>query len=945
MAELVSLGRPNSPVLVGRARVLEQLLDICGRTPALVLVEGEAGVGKTRLVQELLARCERDGRRSFVGRCFELSEPFPLGPLLDALRGVELPNSLPAVTGALRPFLTELADRLPEPLPALGDTGAERHRLFRGLLELLSAFGPGLLVVEDLHWADQATLDFLRFLVLQAPPELALVCTYRREDLASLLRLDAQLPAGSTTTRIVLEPLNPEAVRELVRAILDITGTTEVSEAFGEYLFQQTAGLPLAVEEVLLLLRQRQELVCQRGTWVRRQLDALSVPQRLRDAINERLGRLEPAARALVRAVAVLGFPADERLLARLTGLTELACGDALVESLASALLFEVGDGHYGFRHALARQAVEEAMPAPLRRRLHLRAARALESAGDKPLARLAHHYRAAGETSMWVRYAEAAANRAVSYNDHAAAYALLRDAVSLPALAPLTRGWLAIRLARHAARCRGYEDAIAVLRPLLGEDAIPKRLRGRLRFWLGRLLYDTGESRAAYDEAVRALGELSGPPAAQVMSWLAVTPFAGAPVPQRLRWLDQALEIASRSSDRAMKLEIAATRAVLLVRAGDPACWQAIEEFPRPGPALTEIEQAMRGHGNVADALLHLGHYPPAAELNQRALHLAREHSPSFAKHFELTGLQLDWLNGRWNGLAQRLRDELDAVEDWPAATQICEAFLGLLLLAEGHTQPALRALHPLTGQLDGDSRLLTWVVAGIARARLAERKPAAAVAAINPVLRSVEENRMWLWAGELAPVSVEALLADGRRAEAVEVIARLAGAQEGRDAPAAFAALITCRALLAEADKLPEPAATTFLAAESAWLALPRPYEAARARARAGACRLPVDPDRGQALMLGALATFQELGAGWDAEYVRQALRRHGLVPPHRRGRRSYGNRLSPREEQVADLAAQGLQNLEIARTLHLSVKTVEGHLSSATRKLGKNPRGQAN
>src|SRR5262249_31271398 len=155
--------------------------------------------------------------------------------------------------------------------------------------------------------------------------------------------------------------------------------------------------------------------------------------------------------------------------------------------------------------------------PAPLRRRLHLRAARALDTGPDRPLARLAHHYRAAGETTTWVRYAEAAADRAVSQDDHATAYALLREAVALPDLAPVTRGRLAVRLARHAARCQGYEDAIAVLRPLLTDDAIPAKLRGRIRFWLARLLYDTGATSEAYGEAVRALGALDGPPAAQI--------------------------------------------------------------------------------------------------------------------------------------------------------------------------------------------------------------------------------------------------------------------------------------------------------------------------------------------------------------------------------------------------------------------------------------------
>ena len=940
--DLIGLGQPSSPVLVGRESAVAQLLDTTGRTPALVLVEGEAGVGKTRLLQELIARREGSGQRTYLGRCYELSEPFPLGPLLEALHGARVPAHLPAVVGALRPLLPELTG-LPETPPALGDPGAERHRVFRGLLALLAASGPCLLVIEDLHWADQPTLEFLRFLVLQPPPGLAVVCTYRREDVAdrsSLFRLDAQLPAMRATGRIVLEPLGQDEVGELVRTIL---GTAEVSEAFAEYLFQRTAGLPFAVEEILLLLRQRRELVYQQGMWVRQQLEALSVPQRLRGAISERLGRVGPPARSLVQAAAVLGVPADEPVLARLTGLTEFACADALAEALAAALLFEAGGGRYGFRHALARQAVEEAIPAPLRRRLHLRAARVLESAVDKPLARIAHHFRSAGETTTWVRYAEAAADRAVSLHDHAAAYTLLREAVALPDLPAATRGRLAVSMARHAARCRGY-DAIVALRSLLADGAIPDRLRGQVRFWLGRLLYDTGESQEAYDEAVRALGELDGPPAAQAMSWLAVTPSAGAPVGQRIRWLDQALQIASSSDDRAMKLEIAAARAVVLIGTGDAGYWRAIQDMPQPGPALAEVEQAMRGHGNVADALLHLGHYGRAEELNRRALRLARAHSPSFAKYFEMTDLQLDLLAGRWSGLAQRLSAMLKAVEDWPAATQLCEVFLGLLLLAQGRTRQAVQILQPLTRQLESDGRLRTWVVAGIARARLAERNPALAVEVFAPALAAVEDNGGWLWAGELAPVGVEALLEAGRRAEAVEVVGRLAAARQGRDAPAASAALATCQALLAEAEQPAEQAAEAFLAAESAWRALPRPYEAARIRVRAGRCLLATDPEHGNELLVSALQTFQDLDAAWDAEFVRQQLRRNGLAPPHRRGRRSYGNRLSPREEQVVQLAAEGLQNREIARTLHLSVKTVEGHLSSASRKLGGNPRANA-
>ena len=132
-------------------------------------------------------------------------------------------------------------------------------------------------------------------------------------------------------------------------------------------------------------------------------------------------------------------------------------------------------------------------------------------------------------------------------------------------------------------------------------------------------------------------------------------------------------------------------------------------------------------------------------------------------------------------------------------------------------------------------------------------------------------------------------------------------------------------------------------FGQAEQSWLALPRPYLAADARARAGRCLLSVDIERARALLQDALAAFETLGADWDAALVRQTLRRHGLIPAHRRGRRSYGNELSPREAEVARLASQGLNNREIARTLHLSVKTVEGHLSSASRKLGVSSRAE--
>ncbi|HEY6417283.1 MAG TPA: helix-turn-helix transcriptional regulator, partial [Acidimicrobiales bacterium] len=141
-----------------------------------------------------------------------------------------------------------------------------------------------------------------------------------------------------------------------------------------------------------------------------------------------------------------------------------------------------------------------------------------------------------------------------------------------------------------------------------------------------------------------------------------------------------------------------------------------------------------------------------------------------------------------------------------------------------------------------------------------------------------------------------------------------------------------------LAEAAGDRRRAAEAFLAAERAWLELPRPYEAARARESAGRCLLDA---RGQELLIGALSAFRSLGATWDAARTRRTLREQGVIVPHRGGRKGYGSELSPRETQVARLAADGLSNPQIAAALYLSRKTVERHLSSAMRKVGVHSR----
>ncbi|MGW6915630.1 ATP-binding protein [Kitasatospora sp. NPDC054939] len=174
----------------GREREMRELLGAVSQArPAVVLVEGEAGIGKSRLVAEASARLEAEGLRVLAGGCHPLREPLAYGPVVDALRriGPWLPpvEELGASAGALAPLLPDLAGALPEPppepLPGSSGSGMQRFRVVSGVRALLEAVAPAVLVVEDLHWADAATRELLLLLARDMPTDSALVLTYRAE--------------------------------------------------------------------------------------------------------------------------------------------------------------------------------------------------------------------------------------------------------------------------------------------------------------------------------------------------------------------------------------------------------------------------------------------------------------------------------------------------------------------------------------------------------------------------------------------------------------------------------------------------------------------------------------------------------------------------------------------------------------------------------------------
>src|SRR5215469_1296656 len=390
----------------------------------LVLVSGESGIGKTALLEAF--QDEQPGTRWLWGACDGLFTPRPLGPLFDI--GAQLD-----VEGG--------------PLAVLCRHGAARDQMFSALLaELDTHTRFTVVVIEDLHWADEATIDLLSFVGRRLARRAALIIvTYRDDELAEdhpLRRALGDLATQRTTRRMRLAPLSEDALRTLAagRAV-------DVAE-----LRRITGGNPFYVREIL------------DAGWP-------SLPPTVRDAVGARLARLTPDARAAAEIAAVMGARLDSLLLS--SALDDL--GSLVVtECLASGLLLFDGNG-LRFRHELARLAVQSAITPRRKTELHARLLTALEQSGAADSAVLAHHAEGAGDRDAVLRHAPDAARRASALGAHresAAQYErTLRfaDDLDIASLAALQEG-----VAGEYSLLDRWEDAEAALRVAL-------RLRRRL--------------------------------------------------------------------------------------------------------------------------------------------------------------------------------------------------------------------------------------------------------------------------------------------------------------------------------------------------------------------------------------------------------------------------------------------------------------------------------
>ncbi|WP_171074497.1 helix-turn-helix transcriptional regulator [Nonomuraea basaltis] len=952
-----------SKVLVGRRTELALLRTVVAAPPSLALIQGEAGIGKSRLVAELLSGLA--GTRRLVGQCEQLQEPLPLSPLLDAFRLAEdeLARSRPLnpVIGALAPLLPEIAEHLPPPLPALPDQRAERHRVFRAAVALLGHLSPLVLVLEDVHWADGGTHDFLAFLASHQPRDLSVILTVRTEVGRLPLR-EALARAPSGPARFVsLNPLSPPEVAQLASGIL----RTELPGTFAAALYEKAGGIPFVVEEVLRTLLER--LPASELPGRPDMLAGLAVPTVLRDVVLQRLSALDDTAQDILAAAAVIGMIPDERILAEVTDRDAAEIAKALATAQAVGLLHEE-DGQCRFRHSLARQIVYESVAVSARRWLHLKTARALESgAGPRPVARLAHHFRHAGRTADFVDNAEAAADTALSHGNDATAARFLLQALELGELSHDVRVRLAVKLGRAAVDGLAHAEAVPILERLLATEPLPAHLRGELRFALGRLLRQQGEARPGYlqiEDAVNDLGDRPELLGRALAVLAAPETVVDRHVSEHAARLDQAEEVARRSGDPDVDIAVRIARASLLLEQGDPASWRLIDELLRDDRLRSVPREHARACLNWAQAALHIGRPARAEALLAEGRRVADQAEYlRVAEVVELVTAAVDRAAGRWEGLEERLRRMGGAAATFAAASLDSRLLHGALLAAMGPAEEAASCLSNVIAVAERVGAVWPLIPARMTLSRLLLTLDDAAGAAehATAALAQVRAKGNWVWGAETVLCLVDALdvlgganneaadlvdvLDDGVAAlgaggVAAELVDELAAGIAGADAPLAQSALLTAQAVLARSRGAAAEEAERLLdAARTALKDAGLRYEEAQTAERLGRWRCERGAADGGSLLEDALRLYGAMHADRDIARVSRIMRQNGVPIPYpwRGGRPSHGQTLSSREREVALLAAEGKTNQEIATELFLSRRTVESHISSALRKLG--------
>ena len=744
---------------VGREGELSRLLGALGGDARLVLVVGDAGVGKTRFVTEAMTRAAAAGMVMVRGECLPLAGTLPLLPLraaLGELAGLDGGRLLAAALDATPGYVRgEVARLLPAMGPGAGaapggrDGEWSRERLFAGAAEVLTVVagrsGPGVgLVVEDVHWADSETLDFLTFLVRggrRGPVRVVATCRGDEAPLAALVAgWLARVRAGAGTEEIRLGPLSRAQVAGQAAALAGGPVPARVID----YLYARAEGNPFFTEQLVAAA-----LAGQAGAGNGLRVPA-GLPARLAELLAARAGRCAGDAQAVLAGLAVAGRPLGEDVLAAVTGLGVETVRRGLRELAAARLLAEdtTGGGHRP-RHALLGEAVAAGLLPGERAVLHERAARALASAGDPALAaEVAGHWQAAGRPAEELPARVAAAGAAERVFGYAQAAAHWQRASELGLAQPDATAAAGIDSPRLYVRAIDafFRAGDSVRAGLVAEEAY-RRFAGHPDPGTAAVV----RHRAAYfrandapaaglplmEEALRLFEQ--APPSSDhadaLLDYASIfLLFAEGRVQASVTALDRALEVAEAAGATALIpriLPVIAEGAFVRgqVEEGFAALergW-ALARAARDGPALVRLAI------NESDALLKLAQLQNAADVALRGLDIARQ---AGLEAWEMTGV---------------------------VAANAAEA-----LLALGHTASAAALIDPLTTMPPDRDRWLAHV--NRAEIDLLRGDTGAAAERWQLIYASPAHRSRVDFAYESAPRAAEAMLWAGRPGDALQ-------------------------------------------------------------------------------------------------------------------------------------------------------------------------------
>jgi DNA-binding CsgD family transcriptional regulator len=942
---------------------------------SVVLVAGEAGMGKSRLISEIAGRAERHGMTVAVGECLPLGEgDLPYAPVVGALRSLAGQLDDAALQATIPPGAEALAEVMPDGsrtsdrvVDLVAGAGSQL-RLFEHLVALVTSAARVralVLVVEDLQWADRSTRDFLSFLVRAARREpVALIISYRSDELQRhhpFRPFVLELERSDRSTRVELGPFTAAELREQVAGILDQSPPPSLVDR----LLERSEGNPFFAEELLASSRVTNE----------------PLPSSLRDILLARVEAQSRGVRDVLRIAAVAGRTVDHALLAAAAGRSEADLNVALRDAVEAYLLApEYSIAGYSFRHALVREAIYSDLLAGERQSLHLKLARAISEqsllvgAKSATAAELAHHWYAAGELAAALPASVGAG--AAAEDVYASSEAWLHyeraleiwDAVD-PAAGEVPFERLEVlRRAADAALRIGEEDrAIALARELVARiNELAEPVQAALAHErLGRYLWTAGHDQdalPAYRRAVELM--LEAPPSEERALVLAaegqVLMLCNRPEESSARCAE-ALAIARRVGAEAVEAHVLNTMCGNLSTVGDleqavSAARQALAIARR----LRLVEEMQRSYTNGSDALDEAGHVEESIAMAREGIESAREVGAERQWGDFLRGevagrlMQL----GRWIE-AEELLDEVVDRSPTGVTAGIAYRYLGLLRAEQGEFDAAAQALDQAEPQMRRSIGSMALAPPAAARITLElwAGRPKAAAALASDCLDRVRDRESLFFTARVYDLGARACADISARApgdeqvskqqaarveQLLERLDRLIGQLTGVVPPLVRASRAGCAAERSRIGHVGD--ASLWAEAARQWETCGNQYYAAYAQWRGAEALLGANSDRAGAVALvqAAHEVADELGARPLREEL-EALARRARI--HLGGRERFDAapdaqlqqlELTPRELEVLALLGDGLTNREIGRELFISDKTASVHVSRILSKL---------